>query len=110
MEAASQHLDVRAVVQGQVAGRDVFPRRAADAGAGRGFQRGHAADVVRVVVGDEDVAELPVAMRLQPGQYRRGIARIDHGAAARRVVLQQPDVVVAEGGKGVDLKHFAGRQ
>ena len=47
----------------------------------------HAADVVMMMVGDQDIAEHPARMRSQPGLHWRGIARIDHGATLGAVIL-----------------------
>ena len=62
-----------------------------------GLQLGHAADVVRVVVGQQD------GLRTQPGvhcrQHRRGLARIDHHRRAI-VIDEAPDVIVGQCGQG----------
>jgi SAM-dependent methyltransferase len=63
-----------------------------------------AADVVAVVMGGEDGAEA-VAAALEVGEYRRGIARIDHRDEASGA--QQPDVVVFESVQGEYFSHRA---
>ncbi|MNG23387.1 hypothetical protein D3C84_1079850 [compost metagenome] len=54
--------------------------------------------MIGVVMGDQDVAELPARVGGEPGQHRRGVARIDHRAVAAGMILQEPEIVVAEGG------------
>ncbi|MNJ70769.1 hypothetical protein D3C77_672510 [compost metagenome] len=58
-----------------------------------------------MVMGDEDIGQLPVRIGRQPSQYWRSIAGIDRYAAALRVILQQPDIVVGERGQCLDLQH-----
>ena len=58
--------------------------------------------MVVMMVGDQDGLELQM-QRLEPGDYRRGVARIDHGSSS--VTDQQPDVVVLERGNGQDFEH-----
>jgi len=61
--------------------------------------------MIEVMMGDQDIAELPVRVSFQPGLHRRRITGVDHGAALAAGILQQPDIVVIEGGQRVDLNH-----
>ncbi|MDT4864872.1 hypothetical protein FQZ97_996460 [compost metagenome] len=110
LELESQDAHHIAVHQGLVTGGDRFPLRAKHPGAAGRFQLGDTADMVAMVVGDQDVGQRPVGMGLQPGQHRRGVTGVDHRAAAGCGVLQQPEVVVGKGGKRVDLDHEGSRQ
>ncbi|MNN82272.1 hypothetical protein D3C81_1991910 [compost metagenome] len=110
LELQSQYLHVVAFAQGLVAGRDAFPGRADHAGTAGLLQPGHAADVVGMVVGDQDIGQPPAGMGFEPGQDRRGVAGVDHRAAAAFGILQQPEIVVGKGGEGVDLDHEGSRQ
>ena len=62
-----------------------------------------AAGVIGVVMGDEDVGELP-AGRLQRGFDRRGLGRIDCRGRARFGVVHEHAIIVREAGKEVDLR------
>ncbi|MNE52579.1 hypothetical protein D3C80_1472560 [compost metagenome] len=108
-KALAEHLDLVAFAQGQIARGDLFLRRAEYPCPGGRLQRLDAAHMVGVMVGDQNIAQSPVRVAVQPGQHRRRITGVDHRAAALREVLQQPDIVVREGGQGVDLYHHAGR-
>lgn len=86
-----------ALVPGVVNGGDGFARRAVDRGAVAIAQCGNAAGVVGVVVGDQDGCQAQ-AVGGKGGIDHRGLSRIHHhrtGAGA-----QQPDIVIAQGGKG----------
>ncbi len=87
LERDAEHRRRVAVVQRHIAPRNGFVGRAMDAGAGDLLELLHATDVVVVVVGNEDVGERPVAMRLQPRQHRCGVAGVDHRAVAFGSIL-----------------------
>jgi hypothetical protein len=93
----------------QVTRRNVFLCRPEDSRASRCLELRYATDMIVVVVRDENIAQLPVAMCSQPGLYGRRITWIDHGTASPLEVLQQPYIVVGEGRECVDLYHDAGR-
>jgi hypothetical protein len=65
-------------------------------------ERLQAADVVGVVVGGEDRGELEV-VRLEEGLDGGAVAGIDDGGA--RSLGDHPEIVVLEGGNGVDLAY-----
>ncbi|MCY1555586.1 hypothetical protein D9M68_922620 [compost metagenome] len=88
LESQAEHFDAIAVVQGQVAGRNAFRRRPEHAGAGAFLQTRHAAHMVGMVVGDDDVAQSPVRMGGQPFLDGAGIARVDHRATTVGYILQ----------------------
>ena len=98
VEIPAQYADAVVIVQVDVPRRDLLVGRAIDLGAGHTFDLLHAADMIMVMVGDQDIAEVPLGVLLEPGQYGSGIAGVDHGATVGMGVLQQPDVVVGEGG------------
>ncbi len=81
-----------------VARGDALVDRRVDLGAGlRGERRG-AADVVRMMMRQQDRAQAQ-ALAGQRGVHGRGFAGIDHHGRTRRVG-EQPDVVVGERGEG----------
>ena len=102
---SAEDLQRVAFADGQVAGRDVFLSRADHPRSAVLLETRHAADMVVVMVGDQDVGQAPVGVRRQPAEHRLGGAGVHHGALACRRVLQQPDVVVIEGRQGIDRQH-----
>ncbi|MNN26287.1 hypothetical protein D3C81_1397880 [compost metagenome] len=88
LESQAEHFDAITVVQGQVARRDALRHRAEHTGAGAFLQVRHAADMVGMVMGDDDVAQLPVRMGGQPFLDGAGIARVDHRATTVGYILQ----------------------
>ncbi|MNP70289.1 hypothetical protein D3C76_1665060 [compost metagenome] len=87
IEVPAEHADLVVVMQGLVPRRDVFAGRAVNGGVRRILQRLDAADMIMVMVGDQDIAQDPARMGLEPGLYRCGVTRVDHGAALGGVVL-----------------------
>ena len=87
VEVPAQHADTVVIVQGHIPRRDLFVGRAVDLGAGGIFQLLDTAYMIMVMVGDQDVAEGPRRILLEPGQHWRGIAGVDHGAALGGGVL-----------------------
>ena len=75
-----QHNDLIVIVQGDITGRNGFIGRPRDPGAGCLLDGHYAAHMVIVVVGNQNIGQLPVGIVLQPLKHRGGIARIDHGA------------------------------
>ncbi|MCY1410727.1 hypothetical protein D9M71_261000 [compost metagenome] len=100
-----ENADPLAVLEGDIAPRNRLQRRAEHPCPAVLLEGEHAAGVVVVVVGDQAVGELPTGMRVQPGQYRSAVAGVDHRAVSARGILQQPDIIVGEGGQGGDLYH-----
>jgi len=58
-----------------------------------------------MVMSEKNVCKRPSGMPFQPFKDRGSIAWIYHGTTFGRRILQQPDVVVGKGGKGVYLNH-----
>lgn len=89
-----------AVGDGDVDARDVFAGRSEHAGAMTGLEHHGAADVIAVVMGEQDCNEAGPGLR-QPGLHRCGIAGIDHDGI--RAAVQRPDIVVAKGAQRNDI-------
>ncbi|MNE60285.1 hypothetical protein D3C80_1554210 [compost metagenome] len=87
LEGQAQYADLVAVVQCHVTDRNTLAGRAADPGSGPLFELLDTADMVVVVVGDEDVLQHPTRMGVEPGDDRAGIAGIDHRASAFGSIL-----------------------
>lgn len=83
----AEHFNAGVVVQSDISRGDVFRCWAVDLRPGGLLERSDAADMVIVMVGDQNVGQLPARVGLKPGQDRRGIARIDHGTVALCSVL-----------------------
>ena len=81
LELKAQHADAVAIVECHLSGRDALKCRAPNLRVSVGVKLCNAAHMIEVVMGDQDVAEHPARVLLQPGQHRRGITRIDHGTA-----------------------------
>lgn len=109
VKGMTEDFDPISFAECQVTRWNVFLCRPEDSRACRSLELRYAADMIVVVVSDEDIAQLPIAMRSQPGLYGRRITWVDHGTASPIEVLQQPYIVVGEGGECVDLYHDAGR-
>ncbi|MNY32917.1 hypothetical protein D3C86_1671630 [compost metagenome] len=58
-----------------------------DLGASCVFQALDTADMVMMVMRDQDVVQLPAAVGSQPIQYGLRVARVDHCAAFARSIL-----------------------
>jgi hypothetical protein len=56
-----------------------------------------------VVVGDEDVRQLPIA-RLQGGEDGRGLGHVDKGGFACGGVVDEVGVVISQAGDGDEFK------
>jgi len=63
-----------------------------------------AAGVVGVAVGAQNGVQ-PESVRIEEGQRRRSLAGIDHGGIS--IVVDRPDVIVAQGGDGGNVEHGA---
>ncbi|MNJ53125.1 hypothetical protein D3C77_485030 [compost metagenome] len=87
LESHAQHGHLVAFVQRQVTAGNALVGRAADPCAGQLLELFHAADMVVVVVGDQDIAQHPLGVGGQPALHRAGITRIDHRAAAFGSIL-----------------------
>ena len=61
------------------------------------LQRRNAADMVGMMMGDQDIGEFPTG-GLQRADHRRGVGSIDCGRGACRGIVDQHAVVVAEAG------------
>lgn len=83
----AQHLDAGVVFQSDIARGNVFRCRPVYPRPGRLLELSHAADVILVMVGNQNVGQLPARIGREPGEDGRGIARIDHGAVALCSVL-----------------------
>lgn len=86
-EGYAQHGDLVAFVQRQVAAGNTFVGRAADTRIGQLLEPFHAADMVVVVVGNQDIAEHPLGIGRQPVLHRAGVTWVDHRAAAFGSIL-----------------------
>ncbi|VVN49473.1 hypothetical protein PS639_06417 [Pseudomonas fluorescens] len=87
LEVATQHAEAVVVLEGDVPGRDVFIGRSVDGRVRRFFQLLDAADMVMMMVSDQNIAQDPFRMRREPGLDRPGIARVDDCTAPGGVVL-----------------------
>ncbi|MNP60653.1 hypothetical protein D3C76_1557540 [compost metagenome] len=87
LEGHAKHRHLVTFVQRQVTAGNALVGRAADPGAGQLLEPFHAADVVVVVVGDQDVAQYPAGVGRQPAFHWAGVTRIDHRAAAFGSIL-----------------------
>ncbi|MNH25624.1 hypothetical protein D3C81_1582840 [compost metagenome] len=87
LESHTQHVHPVAFVQCQVAAGNAFVGGATDPCAGQLPEPLHTADMVIVVVGDEDVAQHPFGVGSQPALHRAGIARVDHRTTAFGSIL-----------------------
>ncbi len=105
LQALAEHLDPLAVAQRLVTRGDLLGGRPVDAGAGLCLEPLDATDMVVMVVRHQNVAQLPAGMCRQPVQHGRCVTGIDRHATPGSVVLEQPDIVVGEGGQGFDLEH-----
>ncbi len=105
LDALAEHFAGIAVVQRQVERGNPAAGRTEHAAAAAALERGDTTGVVVMMMGDEDVAQLPVRIALQPVLHRLGVTRIDHRATPLGDVLEQPDVVVGEGAQGLDAEH-----
>lgn len=72
---------------------------AEDHGGSRGAQRFHAGDVIIMVVGDQDIRQLPVPGGKR-GKDRRGVGDVDDGGLARAGIVDKVGVVVGAAGDG----------
>ncbi len=105
LQALAEHLDPLAVAQRLVTRGDLLGGWPVDAGAGLCLEPLDATDMVVMVVRHQNVAQLPAGMCRQPVQHGRCVTGIDRHATPGSVVLEQPDIVVGEGGQGFDLEH-----
>ena len=87
IEVPAQHADAVVVLEGHVPQRDGFAGWTVDCRVCRFFELLDAADVVMMMMSDQNITQHPTRMRGEPGLHWRGIARIDHGAALGAVVL-----------------------
>lgn len=101
----AEHCDVIAFAERQVTPWNFLVGRADDACAAGCFQLFDTAYMVEMVVGHQNVAQLPTRVGREPSLDRRRIARVNHRAATLRWVLEQPYVVVREGRQCVDFYH-----
>src|SRR5690554_4450034 len=99
LQLMPQYADRLPVNSGQIAVADVFTGRSNHSGAGCLLDLLDAASMIAVVVGNQNVAQLPVGIVLQPLKYRPGITWIDHGATFAFRILQQPDIVIVKSGQ-----------
>ena len=67
------------------------------------LELGDAAGVIRVVMGDEDVAE-PPAGRLERGLDRRGLRRIDRRGRTALGIVQEDAEIILEAQKQTGLR------
>lgn len=79
LEVTAQHADSVAILEGDVPRRDIFTGRAVDGSVCRFFELFDTADMVMMMVSDQNIAQYPFRMRREPGLDRRGISRIDDG-------------------------------
>ena len=56
-------------------------------------------------MGDEDLVDPPAPLR-RSGECYRAITGVDDGGVAARIIVQEPDVIVAERRKADDLDHY----
>ena len=87
VELQAQHFNGIIVIERHVSPRNVLKCRAPDLGVSVLSKWQNPADMVGVVVGDQNVTEDPARMLDQPVHNRCGVARIDHGATLIRCVL-----------------------
>src|SRR5579871_2217651 len=73
-----------------------------DAAAVLVFQFGDAADMVAMMMGDQNVGELP-ALALQRCDDRSRFRCVDRGGCAARAVMDQIAEIVVEAGEGTDF-------
>jgi hypothetical protein len=95
----AQHGDLIAFIQGPARLWHALTRRAPD-GLGLGqavAQCIHTADVVAVVMGDQNARQAQT-LGIQGFEHRRCVAWIDHHGLT--TIVQHPDVVVGESGQG----------
>ncbi len=83
----AEHCQSVMVDQCDIACRNSLCRRSEYACPGRLLEFRHAADMIIVVVGDENIGQPVVRMLRQPAQHRFRVARIDHSALLARKVL-----------------------
>ena len=87
LELQAQYLDAVAVVECHLSGRYGLKRRPPDLRVSVCVKLRDTAYMIEMVMGDQNVAEDPVRVPGQPLQNRRGITRVDHGAALLGSVL-----------------------
>lgn len=87
LEGQPQRGDLGIVFERQVTAWDLLAGRAADPRPGCPFEFGYAADMIVVVMGDEDILQLPAWVGLKPVQHRLGVTRIDHRTVAFGSIL-----------------------
>ena len=109
-ELAAQHLDSVAVTDSGISHGDALLVRPDHAGPGGCLERLDPADVIRMVMGDENIAELPPRVLAQPVKDGRCVSGVDYGAAPLLPILQQPDVVVLKCSQCFDVDHDTGRE
>jgi len=96
--------DPVALAKRHVAAGDVLVGRPGDASTG-GFLDGQvASSVIWMPVGVPHLADRPTAL-LSGGKYRRRVARIDHRRLTTRIVVDEPKIIVGEGGDRDDVEH-----
>src|SRR5581483_1674717 len=105
-DAQFRQVDPVAVLQQTAQPRDLrgLGARTVDRHVPVAQQQRQAADVVRVVVGDEDRRQFQPAF-VQRGPHHFAVPRVDHGGGPAAV--QQPQVVVLERGEGRHGYHVA---
>lgn len=87
---------------------NLFQRRAVDRGGVSGFKLLNATYMVMVVMGDQNVGQLPVGASIEPFLNWARLTRIYRSAEPALWILQHPDVVVGEGGQSVYFQHMHG--
>ena len=87
VEALAKHIDLIAVAQRQVTARDILSGRAQHPRTGNRLQSFNSADVIEMMVSDQNVAQLPAGIGRQPGLDGGGITWINNRAAALLRVL-----------------------
>ncbi|MNZ88084.1 hypothetical protein D3C78_1069660 [compost metagenome] len=87
IEVQPEHADALVVLERYVPRRDLFAGRTIDFRVRRFFQLFDPADVVMMVVSDQNITQYPARIGRKPGMYRGGITRVDHRAAFAAVVL-----------------------
>ncbi|MNH13994.1 hypothetical protein D3C79_735800 [compost metagenome] len=78
LEIQIEHAHAGVIVQRQVTARDRLVYGAAYPRTGGRLELLDTADMVVVMVGDQNVVQLPAWMGLKPGQHGGRVARVDH--------------------------------
>ncbi len=110
LQLVAEHIDLLAFDERHVSGGDLLVRRADNPCPGGRFELLHATHMIVMVMGDQDIGQLPARMTVEPGADRRAVTRIDHRTFLTAGILQQPYVVVGKGGQSIYLQHVGGRQ